>query len=81
MTEKVSNELIYQVLKKIQMSVGNLEEDSTEIKSRITNLESGFAGLRKDNAGLYEDSASQHARYDRLLERIKLIEKRLDFSE
>ena len=81
MTEKISNELIYQVLKKIQMSVSNLEEDSTEIKSRITNLESGFAGLRKDNAGLYEDSASQHARYDRLLERIKLIEKRLDISD
>ena len=63
------------------MGVGHLEEDSTEIKSRITNLESGFAGLRKDNAGLYEDSTSQHARYDRLLERIKLIEKRLDISE
>lgn len=80
MTKKVSNELIYEVLKRIQMSVVNLEEDSTEIKSRLTNLESSFAGLRKDNAGLYEDSASQHARYDRLLERIKQIEKRLEIS-
>jgi predicted nuclease with TOPRIM domain len=81
MTEKVSNELIYEVLKKIQKSVANLEDDTTEIKSRLNNLENGFAGLRKDNAGLYEDSASQHSRYDRLLERIKQIEKRLEISE
>ncbi len=52
MTEKIPNELIYEVLKRIQMSVSNLEDDSTEIKSRLTNLESSFAGLRKDNAGL-----------------------------
>ena len=48
MTKKVSNELIYEVLKRIQMSVVNLEEDSTEIKSRLTNLESSFSGLRKE---------------------------------
>ena len=49
MTAKVSNELIFEVLKRIQMGVAKIEDDATEIKSRLTNLESGFAGLRKDN--------------------------------
>ena len=49
MTAKVSNELIFEVLKRIQMGVANIEDDATEIKSRLTNLESGFAGLLNDN--------------------------------
>ena len=81
MNEKVSNELIYEVLKNMQMGITNIEEDSKEIKSRLTSLESGFARLHRDNSGLYEDAATQHARYDRLLERIKQIEKRLNLSE
>jgi len=81
MAKTITNELIYEVLKNVQSGISNLEEDSTEIKTRLTNLESGLAGLRRDNAGLYEDSATQHARYDRLLDRIKQIEKRLDLSE
>lgn len=80
MPEKVSNELIYQVLKNMQTGINNLEEDTTEIKLRLSGLESGFARLHSDNSGLHEDSATQHVRYDRLLERIKQIEKRLDIS-
>ena len=80
MTEKISNELIYEVLKNIQTGISNIEEDSKEIKLRLTSLEGGFARLHRDNSGLYEDSATQHARYDRLLDRIKQIEKRLNFS-
>ncbi len=80
MSNKVSNELIYEVLKNVQKGVNNLEEDSSEIKNRLTSLESGFAGLRRDNSGLYEENATQHARYDRLLERIKHLEKRLDIA-
>ena len=49
MSETISNELIYEVLKNIQSGITNLEEDSTEIKTRLTNLESGLAGLRRDN--------------------------------
>jgi len=78
--KKVTNDLLYEVLKRIQKSISNIEEDGKEIKSRLINLETGMAGLRRDNSGLYEDSATQHARYDRLLERIVQLEKRLDIS-
>ncbi|MCU7836160.1 MAG: hypothetical protein KZQ83_13040 [gamma proteobacterium symbiont of Taylorina sp.] len=81
MSEKVSNELIYEILKNMQMGIANIEDDSKEIKTRLTSLEGGFARLHRDSSGLYEDSAAQHARYDRLLERIKQIEKRLNLTE
>ena len=50
MAKTISNELIYEVLKNVQSGISNLEEDSTEIKTRLTSLESGLAGLRRDNA-------------------------------
>ena len=36
----VSNELIYEVLKNIQASIANLEEDTDEIKARINKINS-----------------------------------------
>jgi len=52
MTEKISNELIYEVLKNIQTGISNIEEDSKEIKLRLTSLEGGFTRLHRDNSGL-----------------------------
>lgn len=50
-----------------------LREDLREIKQGLTKLEGAVAGLRRD-------MADQHARCDRLAERIERIEKRLSLE-
>lgn len=37
--------------------------------------------MRREVADLYADVVGQHSRYDRLLERIEQIEKRLELTQ
>ncbi len=80
MTDNVEN-LILEHLRAIRTDIGGIKEDVREIKQRITSLESAVAGLRRDNANLYGDVIDQQARYDRLVERVERIERRLDLAE
>jgi uncharacterized coiled-coil protein SlyX len=79
--EKVTNELIYEVLKKMQSDIAAIKEDSREIKSRVTSLESGQAMVLQHLGHMSGDIAEQHTRYDRLAERIQRLEKRLEIAE
>ena len=54
LAEKVEN-LILEHLKAIRTDIGSLRSDSSEIKSRLTSVESGIAGLRRDSASQYGD--------------------------
>jgi predicted nuclease with TOPRIM domain len=65
----------------IRTDIGGIEEDSREIKQRLTRLEGAVAGLRRDSANLYGDIADQHARYDHLAERVERIECRLGLMD
>lgn len=76
-TENIEN-LILEHLRTIRTEVAAVKEDTREIKQRLTSLEAAVAGLRRDSAHLYGDMADQHARYDRLAERVERIERRLD---
>jgi predicted nuclease with TOPRIM domain len=77
MADNVEN-LILEHLRAIRADIGGIKEDSREIKQRLTSLEAGMAALRRDNANLYGDVADQHARYDRLADRVERLERRLD---
>jgi len=79
MTENVEN-LILEHLRAIRTDISGIKDDAREIKQRLTSLEA-VAGLRRDNANLYGDMADQHARYDRLAERVDRIERRLDLRD
>lgn len=66
MTENIES-LILEHLRAIRADVVAVKEDAREIKRRLTSLETGVAGLRRD-----------HARYDRLAEPVERIERRLE---
>ena len=80
MARKVEN-IILEHLKAIRADIGSLKNDSSEIKSRLTSVESGIAGLRHDSASQYGDIVDTHSRYDRLANRIDRIEKRLEIND
>lgn len=79
MVDKVEN-LILEPLRVIRVDIATVKTDTREIKQRLTSLEAGSAGQRRDTAQLYGDVADQHARYDRLAERVARIERRLEIQ-
>ncbi len=80
MADNVEN-LILEHLRAIRADIGGIKDDVREIKQRLTSLEAAIAGLRRDSSNLYGDVVDQHARYDRLVERVERIERRLDLAE
>jgi len=80
MADNVEN-LILEHLRLIRTDIGGIREDVREIKQRLTSLESALAGLRRDNVNLYGDVIDQQSRYDRLVERVERIERRLGLAD
>lgn len=79
MTDNVEN-LIVEHLRALRAGQERIEHELRELKSRMTSMESGIASLRRDNADFASTIADQHARYDRLVDRIDRIEKRLELQ-
>jgi len=52
-----------------------------DVKHRINRLESGVAGMRRDEVGTAEDIARQQATIDQLKGRMDRIERRLELRE
>jgi predicted nuclease with TOPRIM domain len=80
MADNVEN-LILEHLRLIRTDIGGIREDVREIKQRLTSLETAVAGLRRDNVNLYGDVIDQQSRYDRLVERVERIERRLGLAD
>ena len=57
-----------------------IESGLKEVKQRLTGVESGIAGLRRDNLGIQEDVYRQQTVIDAIQERLQRIEKRLELS-
>lgn len=79
MPENIEN-LVLEHLRAIRGDITGLREDVREVKTRLTNLETSVSAIRRDSADMYSDVVGQHSRYDRLLERIERIEKRLELG-
>ncbi|MCI0668716.1 MAG: hypothetical protein L0Y43_11760 [Methylococcaceae bacterium] len=77
MTDNIEN-LILEHLRAIRAEMGSTKDDLREIKSRVTTLEAGQATIIQQIGHLTGMAAEQHVRYDRLLERIERLERRLD---
>ena len=79
-TEKVDGLALGQ-LRAIRAHVVSIKDDVREVKHRSTSLEGAVSGLKRDQAAGYADAADQHARYDRLAERLERVERRLDLRD
>ena len=80
MTESVEN-LVLEQLRFMRSELASVKEDTREIKTRLAVVESGIASLRRDNGDFATTLAVQHASYDRLIDRIERIERRLDLAD
>ncbi|OGT93865.1 MAG: hypothetical protein A2286_03040 [Gammaproteobacteria bacterium RIFOXYA12_FULL_61_12] len=73
--------LLLEHLRAIRADISALREDGREIKQRLSGLETGVAGIRREMVGHYEDSTLLHNRVDRISERIERIERRLELQD
>ncbi len=71
-------DLALEHLKRIQASLANLETGQGEMRQRLSALETGIAGIRRDLALLAETDAHMAARLDSQGDRLARIERRLD---
>lgn len=76
MSNNVENMMI-EHLRALRAGQDRIENELKEVKHRLTGVESGIAGIRRDNAGMQEDVYGQQAAFDKLKERVELIEKML----
>lgn len=83
MTENVEN-LVLEQLRAIRNQLEGMQvatqQDFQEVKQRLSGVESGIAGLRRDSASTLDDVYRQQAAIDRLNERIQRIERRLELT-
>ena len=77
MTAEIEN-LMLEILKRIQADVGDLRTRMTGIESRLGSLETMVAGMRRDLAHMYGDVVEQQVRMDQLTAR---VERRLELRD
>jgi len=79
MSDNVDN-LILEHLRGMRAGQDRIEQELREIKNRITSLESGVAGIRRDAAHDNDKIVNQQIGLDHLSERLERIEKRLELA-
>ena len=77
MTDNVEN-LIIEHLKHIRGRVDRIFEDMTDVKLRLSSLESAMVNVKREVTSGDETDARQQVSLDRLADRIERIERRLD---
>lgn len=79
MTDNIDNK-IFEYLCALRAGQDRIETGLKEVKQRLTGVESGIAGLRRDNLGTQEDVYRQQTVIDAIQDRLQRIEKRLELS-
>jgi predicted nuclease with TOPRIM domain len=74
MTEKVTSELIYNVLQKMQADMSEMKFDIRDLKTRVTMVEEHMGSSIIAISGV-------NNRLDRLNDRVERIEQRLDLTD
>ncbi len=77
MTENIES-LILEHLKRFQAGQDRIERELREVKSRLTQVEIGVAGIRGDIAHISGDQARQQLTLDSLTDRMEFVERRLE---
>ncbi len=77
MTEPADN-LVIEHLRHIRGRVDRIAEDMTDLKQRISSLETAMVGVKREVTAGDETDLRHQASIDRLAERVERIERRLD---
>ena len=77
--ENVDN-IILEHLRAIRTDVGIVKDDVRELKNRVANLEVGQATMMQQLGHQASVTAQQHVSFDRIVERVERIEKRLELQ-
>ncbi len=77
----VDANLMIEILKSVQADIARLGNGQEDIKSRLTTLEIGQAGIHTLIAHVAGDVARQQAVMHRVEKRIGRIERRLELTE
>ena len=80
MTEQTEN-LMLEILRRIQSDMGTIRDDIREIKTRLTLMDENLAGVHREISNLYALYAAQSGRQDRMDDRLERIEQRLELRE
>lgn len=73
--------LVLEHLRAIRSEQDKHTDRFERIDSRLGNLETTVAGLRRDLAHLYGEMVEQHVHTDQLVSRIDRIERRLELQD
>ena len=79
MTENVEN-IVLEHLRALRAGQDRIEKGLKKVKQRLTGVETGIAGLRRDNLGTQEDNYRQKTVIDAIQDRLQRIEKCLELS-
>lgn len=83
MGDNVEN-LILEQLRALRSEIISFRTESqsefSEVKHRLTRIESSLAGMRGENVGTQEDVYRQQGVIDLIKERLQKIEKRLELA-
>lgn len=79
MVEQVEN-LVVEMLRKVQAEQTAARERDQEIISRLANIELGLARLARDETSTYTEVVQDRHVVDKLKERIERIERRLELT-
>ncbi len=80
MTENVESGTIEQ-LRHIRGRVDRIAEDMSDMKHRMSSLESAMVLVKREVSAGDETDARQQLSLDRLLDRIERIERRLELAD
>ena len=75
-----TDNLIIEHLRHIRGGVDQISEDMSDIKHRMTSLETGMAFVKREVAAGDDTDARQQGSLDRLVPQLERIEKRLELS-
>ncbi len=80
MAENVEN-LILEHLRALRAGQDRIESELRDLKERVSAVETGLNGVRRDLVALAEADARLQVTIDRLGDRVDRIEKRLELRE
>ena len=79
MTDNIDN-IVLEHLRVLRAGQDRIKTGLKKVKQRLTSVESGIAGLRRDNLGTQEDVYRQQTVIDAIQDRLQRIEKRFELS-
>lgn len=76
--------IVLEMLRGLRSDIATFRNDTradlNDIKERMLTIERGIGGMKRDSADLFDDHARQQSAIDRIIQRIEILEKRLEIQ-